>query len=99
MLLQLIQASLTITNATKIHLQDRLVNSFLSTLIFQDSSLYDMTISDTSIDVIHSILEFNGMTVFNIINPNNNQFILTSSDSEFRINHLSYSDSNSILFS
>ena len=99
MLFQLIQASLTIKNASKIHSQDRLVNSFLSTLIFEDSFFYDMAISDTSIETIQSIFEFNRMTVYNIVNLNNKQFILANLDSDLRINDVKYSDSNSVLFS
>ena len=99
MLFQLVQASLTITNGSKIHSQDRLVNSFQSTLIFEDSFLYDMAISDTSIQTTQSTLEFNRMTVYNITNSNKKQFILANLDSDFRINDVQYSDSSSILFS
>ena len=99
MLFQLVQASLIFTNESKIHSQDSLINSFLSTLIFENSSLYDMAISEVSIKTVQSTLEFNGMTVHNITNSANKQFILANLDSDFKINDVQYSDSNSIMFS
>ena len=93
-LFQLVQASLMITNASKIHSEDRLINSFLSILIFENSILYDMAIKDTSIETIQSTLEFNDMTVYNITNVQNKPFILANLDSDFKISNVQYSDSN-----
>jgi hypothetical protein len=97
-LMQLVLASIKITNSTHIHHEDALINSFLSTVTIEDSTISDIDISDISIEAVSSTLIFTGMNLQNITNNNNGDFILVSLESNFTFSDIVYKDSNSILF-
>ena len=67
LLLQLISASVKITNSTHIYTQPSLINAFISTVVVEDSKISSMHIDEHgSIEIISSSLRFSGMTLENI---------------------------------
>jgi hypothetical protein len=96
-LVQLILASLTVTNSSLIHTQDSLVNTFLSTLVVEDSSITAISITNYSFEIVSSTFVFSRMSLSNITTTHG-EFILVSLDSNFTIQDIKYESSNSILF-
>ena len=97
-LFQLISASLTITSQTMFHNQSSIANAFVSTVIFKDSSFINITLFDTGIQAVSSKLILENMTITNLQNPLNVNFILVILESTLQIINLNYTSSNSILF-
>lgn len=97
-LFQLISASLVVDGNTQIQNQSSVINAFLSTVTFADSTLSDLTFMKTSIQVVSSEASFTNMTIQRLDNPSQTGFILAMMESTLTIKDLAYSGSNSILF-
>ena len=97
-LFQLISASLVIENSSIIRNQSAIVNSFVSEVTFDSSTLTDIEFIDIWIQAVVSQLTMTNMNILNLNNLNETDFILALLDSTLTITDLEYSDSNSILF-
>ena len=75
-----------------------IINAFVSTILFEDSTIENITFSKTSIQSVFSTLTLNRMVVKNLTNTADTDFILVMLDSSFVVSDLNYSSSNSILF-
>jgi hypothetical protein len=96
-LIQLISGSIKFANSSHIHDQDVIVNAFVSTVIFQHSTIYSVVMTDNCIEIVTSAFEFSDMNVTTVSNPGGYQFINVSSESSVSMNNIYYSNSNSIL--
>jgi hypothetical protein len=97
-LIQLISGSIMFANSSHIHNQDVIVNAFVSTVIFQQSTISSVVMTDNCIEIVTSTFEFSDVNVTAVSNPGGYQFIDVSSESTTSINNVNYSNSNSILF-
>lgn len=93
-----ISGTLTITGGTKIYDQSIIINAFLSDVVFENSLIENITFTAISIQSITSTLTMNGMTINNLSNPEDVDFILALLGSHFVVNNLTYSLSDSELF-
>jgi hypothetical protein len=98
-LIQLIFGSVKFINSTHVYEQDSLVDSFISSVVFESSIISSLNLTRNSIRIISSIFEFSKMDVSKINNPLKNQFIDISSESQVKMSNVEYKDSNSILLS
>lgn len=99
LLLQLISASVKITNSTQVYSQSSLINAFISTVIIEDSKISSMQMDDQSIiEIISSSLSFSGMTLENITTSEGYAIIDVSSTSTLNISDANYRNSNAQLF-
>ncbi|CAI2370008.1 unnamed protein product [Moneuplotes crassus] len=97
-LFQVISGSLLVLNKTKIYDQSVIMNSFVSTISFEDSLIENITFGRTSIQSVSTSLTLNRMTIRNLNNTAETDFILVMLDSRFMVSDLNYSSSNSRLF-
>ncbi|CAI2375458.1 unnamed protein product [Moneuplotes crassus] len=97
-LFQVISGSLSILSNTKIYDQSIIINAFVSTITFEDSLIENITFGKTSIQSVFTTLTLNRMTIRNLDNTADTDFILVMLDSSFVVSDLNYSSSNSILF-
>jgi predicted outer membrane repeat protein len=99
LLLQLISASLKVTNSTHIYTQHSLINAFISTVVIENSLISSMELDEHgSIKIISSSLVFSGMTLENITTTTSYAVIDVSADSTLNISDSVYRNSNSLLF-
>jgi predicted outer membrane repeat protein len=97
-LFQLISGSIKFINSTHVYDQDTLINAFVSSVVFQDSTISDLNLTYNSIAIVSSTLEFSNMIVVKISNPDKHGFIDISSDSYVTMQNVMYTDSDSVLF-
>jgi hypothetical protein len=97
-LLQVIYGSLKFINFTKIRDQSMIVNSFVSTVIFEDSHITNI-LSENCILSARSILNITNVAFENITTQSNSDdFIKVSFGSLFVIENIMYKSSSSPLF-
>ena len=97
-LIQLISASIKIQNSSHIHSQGALIDAFISTVTFNNSIVSDLALKDSNMKIVGSTLELKDMTITNISNPDNVDFIVTSLGSTLLFTNVLYTHSNSVLF-
>jgi len=97
-LIQLISASIKIQNSSHIHSQGALIDAFISTVTFDNSTVSDLTLRNSNMKIVGSTLELTNMTIANISNPDKVDFIVTSLGSSLLFTNVLYTDSNSVLF-
>jgi hypothetical protein len=97
-LIQLISGSVKVLNFTHVHHQDAIINAFVSTVVFENSTISQINMTVNWIEIVSSSLTFSGMDVTAISNLGQNEFIDISSESSMAISNVMYNDSDSILF-
>ena len=96
--IQVLFGAFKVSNSSNIHNQDVFLNSFASDIEMSDSGISDITVNEPSVELVSSTFSLTNMNFENIFNPNDNEFIFITFDSEFHGSNITYSDSSSILF-
>ena len=96
--IQVLFGAFKVSNLSNIHDQDVFLNSFASDVEMSDSKISDITVDEPSIEMVSSNFSISNLDFENILNPNNNEFIFITFDSEFHGSNITYSNSSSILF-
>ena len=96
-LIQLVYASLSISNNTEIYNQTSLINAFLSSVSISDSHIHDIELTGIGMQIVSSELRLSNMSISRIVNNINTDFILAISGSNVIMSETVYSDSQSIL--
>ena len=96
--IQLISALIIFQNNTHIYNQSSIVNSFLSTVTFENSKMSNISLSEIGIEIVSSTLIMENLEITQVNNPLETDFIVALLESDLTLRDITYSDSNSILF-
>ena len=89
---------LEITNSSYIHEQPAFIDAFTSILTIRDSVISNVEMITINIKVISSIFSFINMNINNIRDPLNKNFLFIEFQCTFIAENITFSDSNSVLF-
>lgn len=95
---QLISGSLSIQNNTEIYLQNYIFDTFQSTLIIENSKIYSVSVSESSLKITSTVLEVKSSLFYNISEVNMVPFIFVAFESKLNVEAVEYYDSNCTLF-
>ena len=99
-ILQLISSSLIFQNNSHIYDESILVKAFVSSVVFKDSKISQINLTNTAIDVIASDASFENMvldSIFSNITNDSIQFILVLLESKIAMNGSQYQNSDCLL--
>ncbi|CAI2362983.1 unnamed protein product [Moneuplotes crassus] len=97
--IQVLYGTLEIRESTQIYNQQKFINAFTSTVRIIDSSISQIVLERSNIDIIFSELILSNVTMSNIINPLETEFILVTSESKLHVTNTTFKSSHSSLFS
>jgi hypothetical protein len=97
-LIQLIFASVKISNSSHIYSQSSIVKAFLSTITIENSTINDISMTESAIEGVSSTIEFSKMTINNITSSEQGSFIVISLNSHFIAKNVEYNSGNWGLF-
>ena len=96
--IELIFGNIIIQNLTHFHDQKAILRSFLSSVTMLNSTVSNIIIEQTIIEIVSSTMIFENMLIENIMNSVNSTFILITSDSVLNATSINYLNSQSTLF-
>ena len=96
-LFQLISASMSISSLTKISNTNSLISSFISNVTISNTIIDSISIIEQSISATSSNLVLQSVSISNVINPNNYNFIEVQLESNFQLLSWSFVNSTSNL--
>ena len=97
--IELIFGNIIILNSTNFHDQKVIFRSFLSSISIIDSTVSNIIVEQTVMEIVSSTMIFENMKIENIQNPAYISFILITSDSALNASAIEYLNSESTLFS